>query len=139
MTKALLNASGHALSDVAMTSLNEMFDRIETLDVGLIDFSEPVDTQIASIFSTADTPLDGSISITVILPGHPTVAVLAFVFLHGALGYFPNICVLEQSPDGPFSPTTLFSIDTRNIRIGGREMRQRFMQEHIAHRDDDDE
>lgn len=129
--KILLNASGHALSESSNAALLSDFDRIETLDVGLIDFSESVESQIREIFMASRTPLDGSVSVSVILPGHPVVAVLSFIFLHGALGYFPNVCVLEQSNEGPFTPTTMFSIDTRAIRLGGRSMRIAFSQEKL--------
>jgi hypothetical protein len=90
-----------------------------------IEFSEDVHIQIRDVVNTIETPLDGSVAVTIILPGHSVVAVLLLIFLHGVLGHFPTICLMQQSDSGEvFLPASVFAIDSREVRMAGRMFRQ---------------
>ena len=127
MAKALLNFSGHALSDIAVRRLSSEFEVIETIPVGSIDFRRSVEDQVRSIIEHVKTPLDGSIPITIIVPGQATLAVLLFVFLHGLIGHYPGLCLLETDVGGEYAPTNVFYVDSHELRLGGRTFRQKLL------------
>jgi hypothetical protein len=124
MDAVLLNFSGHPLSKKAYTELEQHFDKIEELPFFEIDFSQSVEDQLRKLVGCVSYPLDGSISVTIIPPGHSTVAVLLVVYLHGSLGYFPGLCLLESKEIGQYLPTNTFQINSQKIRAAGRLLRQ---------------
>jgi hypothetical protein len=132
MARILLNVSGHPLSRTAKRMLEVEYDVVETLALPEIDFSSPVEEQIRDIFTQTKSPLDGSNPVTVVLPGHATVAVLVLIYLHGLLGHYPSICLLEQR-SGEYVPTNLFSIDAQRLRMSGRAFRQQLILDQKRH------
>lgn len=128
MAKIFLNISGHPLSVTAQRILDSEYDVVETLPVPEIDFSQSVETQLRNIFSQTEVLLDGSNPITIVLPGHATIAVLVLIYLHGLLGHYPSICLLEERR-GEYVPTNLFSIDAQRLRMSGRAFRQELIRD----------
>jgi len=123
-TKALINFSSHALSQKAKDSLSPHFDIIEEVFIHNINFNENVEEQLREIIRNVKTPLDGSIPITLIVPGQATIAVLLITFLSGIIGHIPDICLLEMDEDGFYVPTTSFILSGNNIKTSGRKFRQ---------------
>jgi hypothetical protein len=124
MTNALLNFSGHRLSEEAAGILEKRFSHIEEVRFQDIDFSGSVEDQVKELVQKARTPLDGSVPVSIIPPGHSTLSILLLVFLHGLLGYFPGICMLEARSPGKFLPTNVFHVDVNDLRNAGRAFRQ---------------
>lgn len=124
MRSALLNLSGHNLSEEARTELAHRFDMIEDVPFYEIDFKDDVELQIKQVLTKIKTPLDGSIPISIIPPGQSTLAILLITFLYGLLGYFPGICFLEAESSGKYKPTNNFYIDGHQLRKAGRMFRQ---------------
>lgn len=124
----LLNFSGHPLSEGAIQILRPRFRAIETIPFDNIKFDEDVDAQLKTIVMRAKTPLDGSIPVTLILPGHSTIAVLLIVYLIGLLGSVPNLCLVEPVGFGNYSPTNIFHLDLHKIRVQARAFRQEMLQ-----------
>jgi hypothetical protein len=122
--KYLINLSGHMLSPEAHRGLDSRFDGIETIAIDAIDFNKSVEDQMKNLFAQVKTTIDGSVAVTVILPGHSVLAALVVVYLHGTLGHFPSICLLQSSESGPYVPTNIFYIDAKDVRSSGREFRQ---------------
>ena len=124
MNQLLLNISGHSLSESAIKEFENKYDAIETIPFDEVDFSLPIEPQIDRILAAAKSPLDGSCAVTVVLPGQSTLAVAVFIYLHGMLGFFPDIYLLQPSADGVFMPSSLLSVDSRQLRMKGRALRQ---------------
>lgn len=121
---ALINFSGHPLSQVATEDLMERFSTIETVPIPSFDFSCDVDLQLRELIGTVKTKLDGSLPVSVILPGHSTLAVLLVIFLHGLLGHFPPMCLMLPTSDGVYRPSSIFYVDAHGLRSQAREVRQ---------------
>jgi hypothetical protein len=124
MQGVLLNISGHRLSEEAQKELSKEYIVIEDIIFSNIDFSQNLEIQIKELFIDCKTNLDGSIPITIIPPGQSTFAILLYSYLHGILGYPPNICYLEADKDNFFSPKSLFKINLNEIKTSGRAIRQ---------------
>lgn len=121
----VVNFSGHPLSKKAKGRLNNKFDKVEEIPIPKVDFSSNVEKQIEKIVSQVESPIDGSIPLTVILPGHSTLAFLLCAYLHGKLGHFPDICLLEKEENKYYLPKSIFYIDSQEIRDAGRAFRQK--------------
>ena len=124
MSDVLLNFSGHKLCLKSRKLLENKFKIVEDIPFFEINFQSDVEEQIRSIVRKIKAPLDGSLSISIIPPGHSTLAILILVFLHGILGYFPKICLLQAEESGRYIPTSLFCIDGYLMRKAGRSFRQ---------------
>jgi hypothetical protein len=124
MESALLNFSGHRLSENAREILAQRYDAVEDVPFLEINFDKPLEEQFSGLLRQVKTPLDGTVPITIIPPGHATVAVLLIVFLHGVLGFYPSLCNLQQSAAGQFVPHTVFHLDNQLVRKAGRRFRQ---------------
>jgi hypothetical protein len=92
-----------------------------------IDFAQPLEPQLRNILATVKAPLDGSVPVTIIVPGQATLAVLLFIYLHGLLGHYPAVCLLQSDATGIFRPTSLFHIDPSALRFKGRALRQEML------------
>ena len=127
MNHVLLNFSGHALSEATKAELLTRFKSIEDVFFGNVDFSQNVERQLKRIVGEVKTRLDGSVPIAIIPPGHATLAVLITIFLHGLVGYFPVLCLLEAKAAGDYRPTNLFQIDGGDLRSEARKLRQEIL------------
>lgn len=127
MNRALLNFSGHALSETTLRELSNRFSRIETIPFDAIHFELSVEEQLQKIIQHVKTPLDGSVPITIILPGQATFAVLLFVYLNGLVGSYPALCLLEVRDSGEYGPSSIFDIDAHKLRLEGRAIRQNIL------------
>jgi hypothetical protein len=123
----LINFSGHPLSAESTEELSKQFRAIETIAFEAIRFGEDIEPQLKSIVNRVKTPLDGSIPISVILPGHSTLAVLLLVYLLGLIGAVPNLCVMEPTGFGRYHPSSIFHIDIQKLRGGARAFRQEIL------------
>ncbi|MBP6732064.1 MAG: hypothetical protein KA149_08395 [Chitinophagales bacterium] len=119
----LINFSGHPLNRKVIVELKKSFLKIEEIPFDKLVFTENIQTQIETIIEKVKTPLDGSIPITIILPGHSVISALVMVYLNGCLGYFPKICLLEPTEDGIYSPSQIVIFSTYNVKMHGREFR----------------
>ena len=124
MSKVLLNFSNHSLSKEAELVLLKRFDKIETIMFETIDFSSDMTKLIQTILKDVDSKLDGTVSITIIPPGHSTFAMLLVIYLFGLLGFFPDICMLDISDEGIFLPKNIFYINGNKLRFAGKSFRQ---------------
>ena len=124
MSKVLLNFSGHTLSKEAKKELVKKFDKIESLFFDNINVSEDIDKQLKRILDKVKSPLDGSIPITIIPPGHSILAILLMSYLHAALGHFPNMCMLDLANQGVYLPCNIFYSNVNKLRTSGRIFRQ---------------
>ena len=124
MSTLLLNCSGHALSDATANELRSRFSQLETIPIDNIDFQQPVEPQLRRMLELVKAPLDGSIPVTLILPGHPMLAVLLCVYLHGILGHHPAVCLLQPDENGSYRPANIFYVDSQVIRAEARAFRQ---------------
>jgi len=122
MEKALLNLSGHALAEDAKEIFDRQFDYVDTLPPIEVDFSANVERQIRNYIRLTKVPLDGSVSVTIVPPGHPTFSIMIFMFLNGVLGDFPGIYLMERDSNASYMPSNLF--DGHSIRKSGRAFRQ---------------
>ena len=134
MQNVLLNISGHRLSEEAYDELTNEFTEIEDISFSNIDFSKNFEIQIKELFINCKTNLDGSIPITIIPPGQSTFAILLYSYLHGILGYPPNICYLKANANNAFSPNTLFRINLNEIKTSGRTIRQEIWKKHLPYK-----
>lgn len=132
MQSVLLNISGHRLSEEAHDELGKEFREIEDISFSNIDFSKNLEGQIKELFINCKTNLDGSVPVTIIPPGQSTFAILLYSYLHGILGYPPNICYLEADENNSFSPKSLFKINLNEIKTSGRAIRQEIWKKHLA-------
>ena len=126
--KALLNFSSHALSDKAKVMLGAQFQIIEEIFFDHVDFQTEIKDQLEQVLLKVNCPLDGSIPITIIVPGQATVAVLLISYLSGIIGHIPNICLLEMDKDGFYIPTNIFFFNGNQLRSDGRKFRQEMWQ-----------
>ncbi|NJB67896.1 hypothetical protein GGQ74_001536 [Desulfobaculum xiamenense] len=124
MKSALINISGHPLNIEAKTKLEEDYDYLQEIFFKLIDFSEDLDGQFKEITKQIDIPLDGTVSITLILPSHSTFASLLMVYLSGLLGRMPNLCLLQPDEGGAYFPSQTFTINCDKLKFAGRVFRQ---------------
>jgi hypothetical protein len=124
MEKYLINFSGHALSKQAKETLLSEFSEIDEVYIETISFEKDVEEQIKLVMSHVKFKLDGSVPISVILPGQATIAVLMISYLHGIIGSFPNVCLLEESDEGIYLPTNIFTISNNKLKKAGRVFRQ---------------
>lgn len=131
MKTILLNISGHRLSEQVLNELSKEYSEIENIDFANIDFSENLEVQIKNLFINSETKLDGSVPVTIIPPGQSTFAILLYSYLHGILGYPPNICYLEADQNNYFIPKTIFKINLNNIKTLGRTFRQEIWKKHL--------
>ena len=69
--------------------------------------------------------------ITILPPGQSTFAILLFCYLHGILGYPPNICYLEADENNCFFPKSLFKINLNQIKTSARTIRQEIWKKHL--------
>lgn len=122
-TKALLNISGHPLSNLAIDIFNKNFDIIEDVKFDLINFNDDVISQIEDIVNLIKIPLDGTIGITIIPPSQSFFAVLITIYIEGLLGNYPSICLLEPNEDGIYIPNFNALVSGHNVRKQGRERR----------------
>lgn len=132
MNNILLNISGHPLSEKAIYELKKEFTEIEDIQISNIDFSSSIELQIKNIFSDCKSKIDGSIPLTIIPPWQSTFAILIFSYLHGLIGYPPNICYLEANTDNIFSPKTVFKFNLNKIKNSGRSFRQEVWSKHLV-------
>jgi hypothetical protein len=124
MSEVLINFSGHKLCEESKGLLEERYEIIEDVPFFEIDFDSDVEKQLTKIVRKLKIPLDGSKAVSIIPPGHATVAILLMVFLHGILGYFPKICMLKPEGSGQYIPKNIFCIDGYLVRKAGRSFRQ---------------
>ncbi|MBD2703416.1 hypothetical protein IC229_22420 [Spirosoma sp. BT702] len=122
-TKALLNISGHPLSNIAIDVFRQKFDIIEDVKFNLIDFNDDIIFQIEAIVNLIKIPLDGTVGITIIPPSQSFFAVLLTIYIEGLLGNYPSICLLEPNEDGVYVPNFNALINGHNVRKQGREKR----------------
>lgn len=123
-SKALINFSSHALSEKAKEMLKVEYDIIEEIYIHSIDLRGDVGGQLQEVIRKVETKLDGSIPISIIVPGQATIAVLLIAFLSGILGHIPNVCLLEMDNDGFYVPTSKFIFNGSKIKSDGRRFRQ---------------
>jgi len=131
MAKALLNFSGHALSPRTVEQLQSRFDRVETIPFDSIDFEQSVEIQLRELIARVATPLDGSVAIAIVVPGQATLAALLFAYLHGLIGHFPSLCLLQADSSGIYVPTALFQIDVNAVRFDARSLRQEILRKSV--------
>ena len=124
INRVVLNFSGHALSKEAKNELKKKFDKIEEIPFLNINLTNEVGIQLRRIIKKVKTPLDGSISITIIPPGQSTLSILLIMYLHGILGYFPDICMLDVTQSGIYLPSNIFYVSGNKLRYNGRAFRQ---------------
>ena len=124
MTSVLLNFSGHRLSDAARAMIRERYSTVEDIPLHEMNFQEDVEQQLRDLLATVRTPLDGSVLVTIIPPGHATFALLLEIFLNGVLGYYPSVCLMEPRTAGGYLPTNVFHIESHKVRRAGRLFRQ---------------
>ena len=124
MSAILLNFSGHKFCQKTRQELELKYSIIQDVPFYEIDFGENVEFQLEELFRCVETPLDGSLPVSIIPPGQSTLAIILMVFIHGILGYFPKICLLESKGSGEYIPTNIFCIDGYNLRKAGRSFRQ---------------
>ena len=121
--KAILNISGHPLSQEAIEIFAQKFDVIEDVKFNLINFNIDINSQIESVINLILTPLDGTVGITIIPPSPSVFAILITSYIEGLLGNYPSICLLEPNKDGIYVPNFNATTNGNILRKYARERR----------------
>jgi hypothetical protein len=87
------------------------------------NFDDSIEEQLRQVVKRLPIRLDGTIPVTIIVPGQATLAVLLMSYLHGILGHFPKVCYLEQSDSGLYLPRFEYIVNAQSIRTAGRRFR----------------
>lgn len=128
MTRVLINFSGHPLSSEAVSLLADEFSELYTVEPFEFDFDGDALVQIDNLVERVPYKLDGTQPITIIPPGHSAIATLLCAYLHGMLGFFPEICVMQLSKSGVYVPHRFYRVPLQGFRNRGRAMRVRNVQ-----------
>lgn len=123
MKKVVINFSGHPLNNKAKEILLSNFDEIEDVKFGFIDIDNNILNFLEEIVSSIKTPLDGTVNVSILVPGYSAFAVMLFIYIEGIMGHYPNICILKQQSGGVYLPDLTFNTTSNDIRNAGRQIR----------------
>jgi len=125
MSAVLISFSGHKLSNEALDKLKEEYEIIEEVFVPYIDFEQDIESQLESVANQVKFKLDGSRTITLIIPGHSTLSALLYVFIYGIIGHPPDLLLLQEDDSGNYLPYKKYK--GREIKKTGRLLREKLL------------
>ncbi len=123
MKSILLNVSGHTLQPDTRQRLLEQYQDICEIQVPVIVPREDVGHQLKQFLNDVNAHIRVDQPVSVILPGYSVLAVILVAYLHGLLGYFPEVCILEASSPGVYVPSATIKADIAAIRVAARRVR----------------
>lgn len=122
MSKVLISFSGHKLADEARSMFEKEYEVIEEIFIPFIDFEKEIHHQLTELTKKINFKLDGSRTITLIMPGHSTLSALIYNFIFGLTGHPPDIYMLREDDNGIYMPFKSFK--GREIKKAGRLLRE---------------
>ena len=124
MNSILLNASGHQLTEQSKRILLSRYDQIVDIVIPIIDPSLDISQQVATLLNEVNSVIRLNVPVAVILPGYSALAVILTAYLHGLLGYFPEVCLLDAASPGSYLPARALRADMGKVRMAARRIRQ---------------
>ena len=128
MEKAVLNLSGHLLSEPAVKTLLGHCKIVVDIPIPYLDFGLDVKEQTKGVASDLYGATEQYDLVGIVLPGHSLLAVIIVAILQGFMGYLPDIYVLEQSDSGIFLPVRQISVSLSELKKVARKERAKRQQ-----------